>query len=182
MPNREKTFGLGPAEPHDKPWKDQVWRAMHAYNRTHKQPGQHIGPLTRGYQDVLFALLYRFGWTDGRIYPAYETLAATAGCSRSTVARALPKLEMAGLLTWVHRLIRKGECVLRNSNAYRLLRPVLSKCQNGAGPEKVFKNNYMRDTSRTRFDPLASIRTIPIRQDFRPIGQFALFNPKKGKP
>jgi hypothetical protein len=169
---REKTFGLGPAEPHDKAWKGQAWRALHAYNRAHKQPGQHVGPITRAYQDVYFALLYRFGWGEGRIYPAYETIAEAARCSARTVARAIVVLETAGLLTWVHRLVRKGARVLRRSNAYRLLRPIISKCQNGGGPEKPIKNNYIRDTSRTGFDPLKAVWTVPLQPNFRPVGQF----------
>jgi hypothetical protein len=87
--------------------------------------------------DVLRALLYSFhNGRDGRCFPSYERIAATANCCRSTVYEAIRVLESAGVLTWVNRLtkIRVPERdlfgriasrwqVIRTSNAYRFLDP-----------------------------------------------------------
>jgi Helix-turn-helix domain len=108
-------------------------------------------------------LLWRFHNADGggRCFPAYEKIAAAAKCARSTVALALTALEAAGLLTWVHRLVkvRRRErdlfghwCsewqVLRSSNGYRLMDPlerepgrrVWCKSENPTGPQNLLKN------------------------------------------
>src|SRR5262249_44967012 len=60
---------------------------------------------------------------SGACFPAYEAIAAKAGCARSTVAAAIKALEACGVLTWVHRLWRERDRVgrwrvLRTSNAY----------------------------------------------------------------
>jgi hypothetical protein len=103
-----------------------------AWSARHKQPGQHRGPLTRAYLEVLEALLWGFhNSRDGRCFPSYETIAARAQCCRDTVYHAIKALEAAGILTWVNRMVRAqfrekdlfGKVVsrirlIRTSNAY----------------------------------------------------------------
>ncbi|OYV33755.1 MAG: hypothetical protein B7Z81_10945, partial [Acidocella sp. 20-61-6] len=103
-----------------------------AWSARHKRPGQHRGPLTRATLEVLEALLWGFhNSRDGRCFPSYETIAARAQCCRDTVYEAIKALELAGVLTWVNRLIRVqfkeldlfGKLALRSrlirtSNAY----------------------------------------------------------------
>jgi hypothetical protein len=68
---------------------------------------------------------------SGVCFPSYKTIAAKAGCARSTVAEAIKALGFAGVLTWQNRLVRVRErCpdlwgkagrqwrVVRTSNAY----------------------------------------------------------------
>ena len=100
--------------------------------RRHRQPGQHKGPITRAFLEVLEALLWGFhNSRTGCCYPSYEAIAAKAECARSTVAEALKALEWAGVLTWQNRIarihVRERDLfgrwasrwrVIRTSNAY----------------------------------------------------------------
>ena len=97
-----------------------------------RQPGQHRGPITRAFLDVLEALLWGFhNARTGCCFPSYEAIAAKAECARSTVAEALKALEWAGVLTWQNRIarirVRERDLfgqwasrwrVIRTSNAY----------------------------------------------------------------
>jgi hypothetical protein len=94
--------------------------------------GQHRGPITRAFIEVLEALLWGFhNSRTGGCFPSYETIAAKAECCRDTVYEALKVLELAGVLTWQHRIARNqvrerdlfGKWasrwrVIRTSNAY----------------------------------------------------------------
>ena len=129
---REKVFGPGRSIPLDGNAKGRVLAFATGYSARHRQPGQHKGPITRTFLDVLQALLWGFhNSRSGACYPAYETIAAKAGCHRSTVAEALKALEWAGVLTWQNRIIRilvrerdlfgqwtRRWQVVRTSNAY----------------------------------------------------------------
>jgi Helix-turn-helix domain len=134
---REKVFGAAAGVPLDRNAKARIMVYVRAYNARMKERGQHTGPVTRAFMDVLRALLYSFhNGGDGRCFPSYERIAATANCCRSTVYEAIRVLESAGVLTWVNRLtkIRVPERdlfgriasrwqVIRTSNAYRFLDP-----------------------------------------------------------
>ena len=103
-----------------------------AWGARHRQPGQHKGPITRAFLEVLEALLWGFhNARSGCCFPSYETIAARAECARSTVAEALKALEWAGVLTWQNRItriqVRERDLfghwasrwrVIRTSNAY----------------------------------------------------------------
>jgi helix-turn-helix protein len=137
MPRRAKVFGPAPGVPLDRNAKARIIVFVKAYNARMKQEGQHTGPITRAFMDVLRALLYAFhNSKDGRCFPSYERIAARANCCRATVYEAIRALETAGVLSWVHRLtkIRVPERdlfgqlvsrwqVIRTSNAYRFHDP-----------------------------------------------------------
>jgi len=88
--------------------------------------------LTRTFLDVLQALLWGFhNARTGCCFPSYEAIADRADCARSTVAEALKVLEVAGVLSWQHRIarirVRERDLfgqwasrwrVIRTSNAY----------------------------------------------------------------
>ena len=130
--NREKVFGAGRAVPLDRNAKVRIAAYARAWSARNRRPGQHKGPITRAFLDVLQALLWSFhNSRDGRCFPSYESIADKAGCARSTVAEALKALEWAGVLSWQHRITRIRErCtdlfgriswqwrVHRRSNAY----------------------------------------------------------------
>jgi hypothetical protein len=134
---REKVFGAAPGVPLDRNAKARIMVYTKAYNARMRQEGQHTGPVTRAFMDVLRALLYSFhNGKDGRCFPSYERIAEAANCARSTVYEAIRALEKAGVLTWVNRLtkIRVPERdlfgriahrwqVIRTSNSYRFLDP-----------------------------------------------------------
>jgi hypothetical protein len=129
---REKVFGPGRAVPLDRNAKARILVYARAWTARHRRPGQHKGPLTRAFLEVLQALLWGFhNSRDGHCFPSYERIAEKAGCARSTVAEALKALEFAGVLTWQNRITRIHErCrdlfshdgwrwrVIRTSNTY----------------------------------------------------------------
>ena len=81
---------------------------------------------------MLQALLWGFhNSRTGCCFPTYERIAEKAECARSTVAEALKVLELAGVLSWQHRIarirVRERDLfgqwasrwrVIRTSNAY----------------------------------------------------------------
>ncbi len=129
---REKVFGPGRAVPLDRNAKARILAYARAWGARNRQPGQHKGPITRAFLDVLEALLWGFhNSRSGCCFPSYETIAERAECARSTVAEALKALEWAGVLTWQNRItricVRERDLfgrwtsrwrVIRTSNAY----------------------------------------------------------------
>ena len=125
-------FGPGRAVPLDRNAKARIMAYARAWGARHRQPGQHRGPITRAFLEVLEALLWGFhNSRSGCCFPSYEAIADKAECARSTVAEALKALEWAGVLTWVHRIariqVRERDLfgrwasrwrVIRTSNAY----------------------------------------------------------------
>ena len=134
---REKVFGPGRAVPLDRNAKVRIAAYARAWSARNRRPGQHKGPITRAFLEVLNALLWGFhNSRDGRCFPSYETIADRAGCARSTVAEALKVLELARVMTWQNRITRVRErcrdlfgreCwqwrVHRRSNAYAFRDP-----------------------------------------------------------
>ena len=140
---REKVFGPGRAIPLDRNAKARIWAYAQGYTALHRQPGQHRGPLTRAYLDVLRALLWGFhNAQTGRCFPGYEAIAEAAKVSRATVGRAIVALETGQVLTWENRLVRQrvarpglvGPVVVlvprRTSNAYSFRDPQPGICGN----------------------------------------------------
>ena len=139
---RQKVFGAGNAVPLDRNAKCRIAAYARAWSARNRQPGQHKGPITRAFLEVLQALLWQFhNAHTGRCFPSYERIAEKAGCARSTVAEALRVLEWAGVLSWQHRITRVRErCtdlfgriswrwrVIRTSNAYVFRDPKCADC------------------------------------------------------
>ena len=108
--HRPKAFGPAAGPALDRNAKARIVAYARAWNARHKQPGQHRGPITRAFMEVLEALLWGFHNShDGRCFPSYEAIAAKAECSRDTVCEAIKALEFARVLTWVHRIARIRE-------------------------------------------------------------------------
>ena len=106
-PRREKVFGPGRAVPLDRNAKARIVAYARSWSARQRRPGQHRGPITRAFLDVLEALLWGFhNSRSGCCFPGYGAIAAKAECARSTVAEALKVLEWAGVLTWQHRIAR----------------------------------------------------------------------------
>jgi len=135
-PRREKVFGDGRPRPLDRNAKARIMTLARALMRR-TEKGKAYGQITAKALAVLEALLWGFhNARSGLCFPSYETIAARAGCARSTVAEAIRALEEAGLLTWVNRIKRvrercedlfgrSGTCwrVVRTSNGYRFNDP-----------------------------------------------------------
>ena len=189
---REKVFGPGRAVPLDRNAKVRIAAYARAWSARNRQPGQHRGPITRAFLDVLQALLWSFhNASSGCCFPSYEAIAAKAECERSTVAAALKALEWAGVLTWQHRITRIRErCrdlfgreswrwrVIRTSNAYVFNDPLrrsgglpASKLENPTGtlnqeviPDLPTESVAMRNLSNALERALQSLGTaIEVR-------------------
>ena len=125
---REKVFGPGRAVPLDGNAKARIQAYARAWSGRNRQPGQHKGPITRAFLDVLQALLW--GFHNSRIWlsasPATRRSPTKAECARSTVAEALKVLELAGVLSWQHRiaraLVRQRDLFGRWSNRWTVIR------------------------------------------------------------
>ena len=123
-PKREKIYGLPRGTPLDRNAKARITAYARAWSARNRQPGQHTGPITRAYMDVLRALLWGFhNAKSGACFPGYEAIAKRAECSRDTVREAIKALEAAGILSWVHRLRRLAGRVTRTSNGYSFRDP-----------------------------------------------------------
>ena len=153
-PRREKTFGPARGLPLDRNAKARIMVYARAWSAKYRQPGQHRGPLTRAFMEVLEALLWGFhNSRGGGCFPSYERIAERAKCNRDTVYEAIKALEFANVLTWVNRLtriqVRERDLfgklatrwrVIRTSNAYVFRDPLpcrdndlASKSENPAG-------------------------------------------------
>jgi hypothetical protein len=153
---REKVFGPGRSVPLDRNAKARIAAYARAWSRLHCLPGQHRGPITRAFLDVLQALLWGFhNSRTGVCFPSYERIAEKAECCRRSVAEALKVLEWAGVPNWQHRITRIRErCidlfgregwrwrVIRTSNAYQFIDPQAernrgfpSECKNPPGTQ-----------------------------------------------
>jgi Helix-turn-helix domain len=129
---REKVFGPGRAVPLDRNAKARIAAYARAWSARHRQPGQHRGPITRAFQEVLEALLWGFhNSRTGCCFPSLQRIAERAECCVDTVCEALKVLERCGVLSWQHRITRiQEQCVdlwgrrgwrwrvIRTSNAY----------------------------------------------------------------
>jgi Helix-turn-helix domain len=163
---REKLFGDGRPRSLDRNGKARVMVYARALMRR-TEPGKAYGVLSAKAFAVLEALLWGFhNARSGVCKPSYETIAERAGCARSTVAAALKALEAAGVLTWVHRLVRVRErCadlfgndatrwrVIRTSNSYSFNDP------KGAADRGFFSKSDFR--SGTSIQESISLPTPP---------------------
>lgn len=137
-PRREKVFGPPRGIPLDRNAKTRIMVYARAWSAKHKQPGQHRGPLTRAFIEVLEALLWgSHNSKTGLCFPSYEEIARKAECCRDTVYEAIRALEAADVLTWVNRIVRErvreldlfGQWsthwrIVRTSNAYLFRDPL----------------------------------------------------------
>jgi hypothetical protein len=137
-PPREKAFGPARGIPLDRNAKARIVFYARAWNAKHRQPGQHRGPLTRAFLEVLEAMLWGFhNSKSGLCFPSYEAIAEKAQCCRDTVYEAIRALEAADVLTWVNRIVREqtrerdlfGKWayrwrIVRTSNAYLFRDPL----------------------------------------------------------
>ena len=134
--HRQKVFGEGRSVALDGNGKARIMTLARALTKR-EQPGKHYGILTAKFVAVLGAILFGFhNCQTGKCFPAYETIADKADCSRATVYAAIHALERAGVLTWVNRIRRVREWgsdlfgrvqnrwrVVRTSNAYVFVDP-----------------------------------------------------------
>ena len=151
-PRREKVFGPARGIPLDRNAKTRIMVYARAWSAKHRQPGQHRGPLTRAFLEVLEAMLWGFhNSKTGLCFPSYEAIAEKAECCRDTVYEAIRALEAADVLTWVNRIVREQRArarpvrpmgtrwrIVRTSNAYLFRDPL--PCAEGRMGESKSEN------------------------------------------
>jgi hypothetical protein len=152
-PRREKVFGPARGLPLDRNAKFRIMAYAEGYNARYRSKGQHRGPITRAFMEVLEALLWGFhNCKDGRCMPSYESIAARARCNRDTVYEAIKALEFANVLSWANRItrIRTRELdlfgqwasrwrIIRTSNAYVFRDPL--PCAEGRPNMRFFSKS-----------------------------------------
>jgi hypothetical protein len=162
LARRKKVFGPGRQVPLDRNAKCRIQAYARAWSRLHCQPGQHRGPITRAFLDVLQALLWGFhNSRSGCCFPSYERIAEKAECSRTTVYEALKVLEWAGVLSWQNRITRIRErCrdlwgregwrwrVIRTSNAYVFRDPQAAVSGRPASEFRNLPGTQVQDVSK----------------------------------
>ena len=90
-----------------------------AIERGTKGRGKQAGALGQSGLRVLRCLLFDFANTaTGRCDPGYRAICRATGFCRQTVARALARLEAAGLVEIVRRMARAGRRAVQATNAY----------------------------------------------------------------
>ena len=157
---REKVFGPGPRIPLDRNAKARVMAYAKAWNARHRQPGQHRGPLTRATVEVLEALLWGFhNAASGACFPSYEAIAAKAECCRDTVYEAIKALELAGVLTWVNRIVRER---VRERDLFGQWGPAGGCC----GPRTPTRSGIRRRRKTGRFLLSRKFHLEPLFKDF----------------
>lgn len=155
---REKTFGYGLCVPGDRTAKFAVMDFAKRQNRRLKTGKQHKGPLTRTFLEVLRCILWDFhNAVTGLCFPGHEAIAEKVGCARSTVELAVKALEEVGILTWCHRIRRKGKSVLRTSNGYRFnfphIPPTLTENRSGTKTKEIQIVTEYEKTQYVVLDP-----------------------------
>jgi hypothetical protein len=183
LPRREKVFGPARGISLDRNAKTRIMVYAQAWSAKHRQPGQHRGPLTRAYVEVLEALLWGFhNSKSGLCFPSYEAIAEKARCCRDTVYEAIRALEAADVLTWVNRIVREqvrepdlfGKWgtrwrIVRTSNAYQFRDPLpcsehggLSKSENPPGTLNQ-DISFLKKEAATPSDTLNSMSSPLLR-------------------
>lgn len=124
-PRRPKVFGFGRPRPMVREDKCRVL--------LHLRTLRGSPALSRSAFDVAEKLLFRFhNAASGRCFPSLDALARSAGCSLSTVQRAIRALEALKVLSWVHRLewrfvevpgLGRQRVPRRTSNGYQFFLP-----------------------------------------------------------
>jgi hypothetical protein len=92
-----------------------------ALERKSKRRGCRNGVLGLTGLLLLKTLAFRFfNSARGAAWPSYDTLVKTTGLCRQTIARAIRRLEMAGVLDVSRRAGWIGGRLVRETNVYRL--------------------------------------------------------------
>jgi hypothetical protein len=92
--------------PLDREARHRILTVAEGLERRTKAPGRKSGTLGASGLDVLRALLKRMNYASGLCFPSYLTLCAMTGLCRSTIAKALKRLESAGVVRITRRLKR----------------------------------------------------------------------------
>lgn len=122
------------------------------YERNTKAPGQRMGALGLTGLAVLKALIFTFMGRGGLTCPSYTALQRATGLCRQTIARALDRLERAGIIKRIQRIVRERivdqgrELVVarQGSNLYAFAAPEMA----GPWPSLLNRRDLTKDRTR----------------------------------
>ena len=121
MRPRRTAYGRGACRftPISRDQRIRILRRAEAIERATKARGKQSGALGQSGLRVLRCLLFDFANTaTGRCDPGYRAICRATGFCRETVARALARLEAAGLVEIMRRMVRAGRRAVQATNAY----------------------------------------------------------------
>jgi len=98
---------LAVSTPLDRNARARIIHFAETYERNTKAPGQRMGALGLTGLAVLKALLFQFMGRGGLTCPSYTALQRATGLCRQTIARALDRLERAGIIKRIQRIVRE---------------------------------------------------------------------------
>ena len=155
----------------------RLLHAARAYNRDHRQKGQHCGPLAESGVDILAALLRLQNWETGACFPSLKRIADEADRSRSTVLLAVQRLERAGFIEIVPRRQRQGLCrdgkrrPIVISNAYLISEPPETDNRYGNGANSLINpSTCSKNAASARSADLRSPAATASRRIYLPSG------------
>jgi hypothetical protein len=105
------------------------WHKAKRFDCQTHMPGKHGGAIGRTALEVLRVLLFEFlDYATGQLEPSYDAIATKAGVCRRSVAEALRRLKLFGLLHWQRRSRpapdgNGGFRLVQETNAYASLPP-----------------------------------------------------------
>jgi hypothetical protein len=154
---RPSEFGIGHPTPIDRNGKAKFLAAVSALRHAATQAADG-SKITMHFVEVFRVMLYIFhNCHTGVCFPSIERIAKEARVAMSTVQLAIAALEAHGIITWVHRIIRRKKKVEglipggaevvhveRTSNGYSFnLSRFFSNTENRYGTKnQVSKNRY----------------------------------------
>jgi hypothetical protein len=159
---RPKLYGLPNAYGLDREGRVRLAMYARAWSRTHREPGQHVGPITRAHLDVLNGLMRIANGHTGSCFPSYDHIAKVARVARSTVAGAIKSLEAAGVIRVYNRIKRVGAKVLTTSNAY-VFRVEGSQSENPTGTPKAKESEILMPVRYVVLDPKNPLDAVLAR-------------------
>src|SRR3954468_6713497 len=132
MRARRTAYGRGACRfaPISRDQRVRIILRAEAIERGTKGRGKQAGALGQSGLRVLRCLLFDFANTaTGRCDPGYRAICRATGFCRETVARALTRLEAAGLVEIVRRMARAGRRAVQATNAYLFPTPADAPAQ-----------------------------------------------------
>ena len=118
---RRTAYGRGAHcyAPIDRNQRVRILVLAEALERRTKAKGKQAGVLGQSGLRVLRALLFTFAnLATGRCDPGYRAIQRCTGFCRQTISNALKRLEAAGLIEVIRRMVRAGPRAVQTSNAY----------------------------------------------------------------
>src|SRR3954454_7945057 len=105
-----------------------IWNKARRLDMRTSRKGRHGGMIGRSAMIVLSVLIFDFlDYASGRLDPSQAAIARKARMCERTVATALQKLKILGILTWIRRCIEEhgpwGVTLKQETNAYAILGP-----------------------------------------------------------